>query len=244
MAVLVGYVRVSGDAQEHNNSLPIQREAIKQYCQKHGHMLFNIFEDVESGSTIVERQSFQNALDVIFANLADALIVYRLDRFSRTFLDAEYLKEKLKSRGKGLISIQDTVDIHSPDGELFFQMKTAFAELERKSIKDRCSSGRQKKKLNGGYYGGQPPFGWIARGGCLIEFEPEQKVIRRINALRDEGYTLAIIAAFLNEEGFTTKRNRPWRHPQVQTVLKGIPRVVVESRNYKSNSAADQREAS
>lgn len=226
MAVLVGYIRVSGDSQEDNNSLPLQREAIARYCTRHGHTLFNIFQDVESGATIQERESFQFALDVIFADLADGLIVNRLDRFSRSFIDAEFLKEKLKERGKALVSITDAVDITTPDGELFFQMKSAFAELERKSINDRCEAGRRRKQANNGYYGGGPPYGWIALQGTLVPYEPEQQVISKIFHLKDRGVSLAKIAGMLNAEGVETKRGQPWKRAQVWAVAQGTPAVV------------------
>lgn len=227
MTVLTGYIRVSGDAQEYNASLPLQRKAIEDYCKQNRLTLFNIFEDVCSGSGMDDRQGLQFALNTVFADLSDGIIVHKLDRFSRSSLDSEFCKSKLKEHNKVLISTSDPVDIQMPEGELFFSMKSAFAEYERKSINIRCAAGRARKKAECGYYGGGPPYGWIALHGTLVEYEPEQKGIRRIYTLQREGYSLHRIACIMNEEGYSTKRGRRWKRAQVWAVLQGVPEVVI-----------------
>jgi site-specific DNA recombinase len=143
----IGYVRVSSDYQKDNTSLPIQREEIERYCQRKGYRLFGIFEDVFSAESAQEREGFQRALACIFANLADGMICYKLDRFARRVLDAESVKKELQDRGKKLITVVDTLDLDTPDGELMFTSKacsrstsasrSTFVHLKEESAKDR-----------------------------------------------------------------------------------------------------------
>lgn len=227
MAILTGYVRVSGDSQEDNNSLPIQRQAITDYCNENCHQLFGIFEDVCSGAEFETRQGFQFALQTVFTNLSDGLLVYRLDRFSRKALDAEYLRKEFKEKGKQLLSTCDQIDIQSYEGQFFYQVKSAFAEYERKQIKARCQSGRARKRDGYGYYTGGPPFGWMAKNGTLEEEPGEQQVISLIYSLRKDGLTQRAIAKHLNDLGHKTKKGRDWKQAQVYSVLQGIPGVVL-----------------
>jgi site-specific DNA recombinase len=206
----IGYVRVSSDYQKDNTSLPIQREEIERYCQRKGYRLFGIFEDVFSAESAQEREGFQRALACIFANLADGMICYKLDRFARRVLDAESVKKELQDRGKKLITVVDTLDLDTPDGELMFTFKGMFAEYERKQINLRTSQGRERKRQEGGYLGGAPPYGWRPYKGGLEEVPEEQAVIRRVKQMHQDGMSFPHIARVLNAEGVRTKKRTKW----------------------------------
>ncbi|MBS1991705.1 MAG: recombinase family protein [Cyanobacteria bacterium SZAS LIN-3] len=225
--ILVGYVRVSGDSQADNTSLPTQREEITSYCKKNGYKLFNIFEDVYSAESAEKREGFQDALACIFSNLADGLIVYKLDRFARKVLDAETIKRDLQERGKKLLTVVDTLDLETPDGELMFQFKGMFAEYERKLIYQRCQEGRRKKKEAGGSLGGSPPFGWRPYKGGLVPVPEEQAVLERIRTMADEGVSFTKIANILNAEGIPTKKKGRWHSASFYNLLNGQRRSLV-----------------
>lgn len=225
MAKLIGYARVSGEGQRENTSLPVQMQAISDYCRKHGHELYCIFQDVASAATIEQRKGLTNALELLFSGYAEGLVVYRLDRFCRNFLDAERGRQRFQREGKLLLSISDPVEIDTADGAMFYALKASFNEFERKQIKLRCDFGRQKAKEQGRYIGGQPPYGWVAAGRMLVPEPQEQEVIDEIFRLQQKGYSLRQIAIVLNEFGFKTKKGRTWKSPQVYSVLKSAQEI-------------------
>jgi site-specific DNA recombinase len=223
--VAIGYIRVSSDTQADNASLPAQREAILAYCKSERLQLFNIFEDVQSGEDASSRSGLQFALSSLYAGLADCLLVYRLDRFSRNVLDSESLKEQLKAAGKRLITVGEEIDFESEDGEMMYQFRSAFAEYERRVIRDRCVMGQDRKRAQGGYHAGTPPFGWKAVGRELVLNEPEQETIKLIFMLRAKGHTISAIAWHLNKTGILTKRGKTWGGQQIVNVLNQLAKT-------------------
>ncbi|MBS1991707.1 MAG: recombinase family protein [Cyanobacteria bacterium SZAS LIN-3] len=218
--VAIGYVRVSGQSQADGESLPAQREAIEEYCKSFGYRLFNVFSDVQSGEDAASREGLQFALSALYANLADYLIVWKLDRFTRKFLDAERLKEEFKARGKHLVTITEEIDFAvSDEGEMAYQVRAAFSEFERKSIKERCQLGVERKRAAGKFWAGCPPFGFMAVGRELVPNENEQAVIRLIFDLRRKGAKISGIALHLNQLGIKTKQGKIWGNSQICNVL-------------------------
>lgn len=226
MPLLVGYVRVSGDSQEDNTSLPVQREAILNYCRSSGHELFAVFEDVASGAGTEKRKGLMRALSVIGANLAEGLIVYKQDRLARNAADSESIRLMLDKANKLLLFVVDPIEASTSEGALFFQIKSIHGEYERRVINQRCSAGRERKKQEPGFRFGGSPFGWQAKKGALIEIEAEQKVIRRIFELRSKRLSEYAIAAKLNKEGYKTKRGKPWGGAHVHAVIDTTPRII------------------
>lgn len=226
MAILVGYIRVSGENQKDNHSLPSQRKAIEEYCRLNGHVLFNVFEEVASAEDADKREAFQFALKCIFAGLADGLIVHKLDRFCRKVLDAERLREQFKANSKWLLSVCDPVDLRTDDGELMFQVKNVLQEYERKKIKERCAMGRERKRSLNGYIGGRPPYGYDAIKKTLVPNQTEQAIIKEIFRWRKRNWTISEIAAELNSMGITTKWGKKWGQQQVYRILCDFPEIA------------------
>lgn len=208
--ILIGYIRVSGEAQRNNLSLPVQRDAIVQWCKDRGHFLLDCYEDVESAENASDRAGLQQALNNIFESKADGLVVYKYDRFCRNVLDSEHLKKRFKKADKHLYSVVDQVDWETDDGEMLFQFKSVFAEYERKQIYKRCRAGYERKAMSGGYASGSPPFGYEAMRGNLVKNELEFQAMAAIIDLRAKGVPYTAIAKYLNDNNIKTKRGKTW----------------------------------
>ncbi|HBD3306814.1 TPA: recombinase family protein, partial [Escherichia coli] len=116
--MLIGYARVSTDDQ----NLDLQRDALQATgCGK-------IFEDQISGAK-AERPGIQAALH--FARPGDTLVIWRLDRLSRSLKDLIEMVKHLESKGIGLKSLQESIDTTSSSGMLIFHLFGALAEFER-----------------------------------------------------------------------------------------------------------------
>lgn len=140
--MLIGYARVSTDDQ----NLDLQRDALtKSGCEQ-------LFEDQLSGATS-ERPGLHQAIQ--YARPGDTLVVWRLDRLSRSLKDLIEMVSLLESKGIGLRSIQESIDTSSSSGKLIFHIFGALAEFERNLIRERTQAGLQAARARG-RHGGRP----------------------------------------------------------------------------------------
>ena len=141
--MLIGYARVSTGDQ----SFTLQIDALEEAgCER-------VFQDQVSG-VVNTRPNLNQALN--FARPGDTLVVWRLDRLSRSL---RYLIETvtlLESRGVQLKSLHESIDTASSSGKLIFHLFGALAEFERNLIKERTRAGLQAARARG-RKGGRPP---------------------------------------------------------------------------------------
>ena len=112
-----------------------------------------IFKDQVSGST-KDRPSLEQALH--FAREGDTLVIWRLDRLSRSLRDLIDTVTHLESRNVQLKSLHESIDTSSSSGKLVFHLFGALAEFERNLIKERTLAGLQAARTRG-RTGGRPP---------------------------------------------------------------------------------------
>ena len=136
--MLIGYARVSTGDQ----SLMLQIDALKEVgCER-------IFEDQVSGS-VNRRPSLEQALK--FSRTGDMLVVWRLDRLSRSLRDIIESVTLLEARGVQLKSLHESIDTASSSGKLIFHLFGALAEFERNLIKERTLAGLQGDEREEGH---------------------------------------------------------------------------------------------
>jgi len=140
--MLIGYARVSTDDQ----NLDLQKDALKQAgCER-------ILEDKLSGSK-AERPGLKAAIN--FAGQGDTLVVWRLDRLSRSLKELIEMVTLLESKKIGLKSLQESIDTSSSAGRLIFHIFGALAEFERNLIRERTQAGLMAARARG-RKGGRP----------------------------------------------------------------------------------------
>lgn len=140
--MLIGYARASTDDQ----NLNLQRDALRLAdCEK-------IFEDQLSGAK-AERPGLQAILQ--FARPGDTLVIWRLDRLSRSLKDLIEMVKLLESKMIGLKSLQESIDTASSSGMLIFHLFGALAEFERNLTRERTQAGLLAARARG-RKGGRP----------------------------------------------------------------------------------------
>lgn len=141
--MLIGYARVSTDDQK----LHLQKDALDGAgCEK-------LFSDQMSGAKS-ERPGLQEA--IAYARSGDTIVVWRLDRLSRSMKDLIEVVALLDSKGIGLKSLQESIDTQTPNGKLIFHIFGALAEFERNLIRERTRAGLAAARARG-RKGGRPP---------------------------------------------------------------------------------------
>ena len=209
---VLGYVRVSTEKQVASGAgLDAQREAIERECAVRGYDLLEIVEEHNGISAkSLERPGIRRALEELAAGRADALIVAKLDRLSRSLRDFINTMDRARKEGWALIALDQGVDTTTPQGKAMTQMSAVFAELERELIGARTKAAMAAKKRAGGKRPGPDRI-------------LPADVVRRIVIARERGMSLAAIAELLNRDGVPTARGGAgWWPNTVAHVLRSV----------------------
>jgi DNA invertase Pin-like site-specific DNA recombinase len=142
--MIFGYTRVS-KGEEQNSAL--QREALKEA------KVDRIFDEKASGARW-NRPELQRLMDQL--RPGDVVVVWKLDRLSRSLKDLLILMERIDKAGAGFRSLTEAIDTTTPAGRMMIQMVGSFAEFEREMIRERTLAGL-KAARDQGRTGGRPP---------------------------------------------------------------------------------------
>ena len=134
---LIGYARVSkGDEQSNAAQL---RALAAAGCQR-------VFEEAASGGRW-DRPVLQDMLKQL--RDGDVIVVWKLDRLTRSLKDLLHLIERIKLAGAGFRSLTEAIDTTTPAGRMMMQMVGSFAEFEREMIRERTSAGLAQARAEG-----------------------------------------------------------------------------------------------
>ena len=221
----IGYIRVSTDQQAAEGvSLAAQREKISAYCSLYDFDLVRIEDDAGASASSLQRDGLQRALDALDAGDAEALVVVKLDRLTRSVRDLDTLLTRYFAGGElALVSVAEQVDTTTATGRMILNVLMSVSQWEREVIGERTSAALQHKKAQGEYTGGKLPFGrrLAADGVTLEECAEERVILDVINQLQREGLSLRKIAEELNKRGVSRRNGREWHHVAVSRVIKG-----------------------
>lgn len=174
------YVRVSTqDQAQHGYSLKAQQEALENYSKALGYEIFKIYKDEGKSAKNMNRPQMIKMLEDAENKKFSAIFIYKLDRFSRSVVDAILTIDKLKKWGIDFVSMQDKIETASATGKLMFHMISAFAEFERNMIGDRTKFGMERKAKEGGFIT-KAPKGYILVNKELIIKDQEAEQVRKI----------------------------------------------------------------
>jgi site-specific DNA recombinase len=214
MKSAVGYIRVSTQEQASEGiSLANQRVKIETYCQLNDLELGEIIEDAGKSGKNLNRDGIQQLVSHIKGHKVDAVIVYKLDRLSRSVLDTLTLIETIEKHHMTFHSLNEKIDTGTAMGRFFLNITASLAQMERDLISERTKDALQMK-IHNCERAGQVPYGWqLAEDKkTLLPIEKEQAAIVRARRLKDGGNSYRIICQTLNTEGFKPQSGA-W-HPQ------------------------------
>jgi len=175
MTKIAIYIRVSTEDQAtHGVSLAAQEEALSNYCKTYNYEIYKIYKDAgKSAKSIKGRAEMVKLLKDAEAKKFDAILIYKLDRFSRSLKDLILTIEKLKNWNVDFISLQDKIETNSASGKLMFHIISSFAEFERDIIGERTKFGMEKKAKDGEIQN-RAPLGYMIKDKKMLP-NPETK---------------------------------------------------------------------
>ena len=167
------YLRVSTEAQaDEGYSLAAQAEKLEAYCRMKGIEAFHRYVDGGFSGSNLTRPAVTELIEAIRVGAVERVVVYKLDRLSRSQKDTLYLIEDVfLPNGVDFVSINENIDTGSPYGRAMIGILSAFAQLERENIFLRTRMG-MVERVKQGYWpgGGKVPFGYDydAAQGILV----------------------------------------------------------------------------
>lgn len=214
----VGYVRVSTEEQASQGvSLEAQTEKVKAYASLYDIELVEIITDAGVSAKTIDRPGLNKALAMLEAGEAEALVIVKLDRLTRSVRDLDYLLEKYFADKFSLMSVSEQVDTRTASGRLVLNVLMSVAQWERETIGERTSQALQHKKAQGEHIGGVG-FGYKVTGKKLAQSK-EHEIVTAIVEMRGQGMTLTVIADKLNAEGVKTARGGKWYPKTVSNII-------------------------
>lgn len=217
------YVRWSTEEQGDGTTLEVQRDACRLFIESQGWLFREdllFVDDGYSGSTL-DRPGLNRLRKAVEAGRVDCVVVYKLDRLSRSVLDTVKLVLEEWDGVCFIRSAREPIDTASPTGAIFFYMLASYAEWERSIIRERTMSGKIKRAQQGKNPGFTPPYGY-ARGaerGSLVVDEAEAVLVRRIFREFLSGKGAHTIAGGLNADGLRPRRAKVWHYSTILDMI-------------------------
>ena len=225
------YARVSSDKQDTDLSISAQVRALREYAARNGCQVVRDFVDeAESGRTAA-RPAFREMIALARTKNPpfDAILVWKLNRFSRSRADSITYKALLRNKGIDVVSINEPLD-DSPTGRLLEGVIESIDEFYSANLGQDIKRGMRENASRGFFNGSRPPFGFhrvrVHDGAKLrnkLELDPKDsiaiQIVRRIfdMALKDMG--CKEIAKALNREGLRTAEGKGWGRAAVHKIL-------------------------
>lgn len=197
------YVRVSTENQLENYSIDEQTKRLKAYCLSKGWTVLKVYTDGGYSGGNLNRPALNMMLQDLRAGLAQVVVVYKLDRLSRSQKDTlTLIEDEFLANHVDFVSISENFDTSSPFGRAMIGILSVFAQLEKDQIVERFTMGRIGRSKAGYFHGGgNPPRGYQYIDGKLVVDEYEATLVREVYRCFLEGATINAIYQSLWSRG-------------------------------------------
>jgi len=210
------------------NSLDAQREACEGYIRSQAHLgwqaMPHSYDDGGFTGANLERPSFQRLVTDIEAGGIDVVVVYKVDRLSRSLLDFARVMDQFNQRGVAFVSVTQNFSTANAMGRLTLNMLMSFAEFEREMISERTRDKIAASRRRGKWTGGQIPYGYDVHDRKLVVNPSEAVVVRTAFDSYLAARSLLWVVRALTRKGYlprTQNARRPgWRKDHVARMLR------------------------
>jgi DNA invertase Pin-like site-specific DNA recombinase len=227
------------------NSLDAQRDACEAYVasqRAEGWVpVGDRYDDGGFSGGTLERPALRRLLADIEQGRVDVVVVYKIDRLSRSLMDFTKLVEAFEAHGVTFVSVTQAFNTTTSMGRLTLNVLLSFAQFEREVIGERIRDKVAASKARGMWMGGKVPLGYDVRDRKLEVNEAEAQRVRRVFALFAESGSGAETVRRLRAEGITSRSGRPLDKGDVYKLLN--LRTYVGEVTHKGNIYPGAHEA-
>ena len=205
------YTRKSSDEglDQEFNSLEAQREACAAYIKSQAHegwqMLPGRFDDGGYSGGTLERPALQQLLALIKERRVDVIVIYKIDRLTRSLMDFASLASEFEAHGTSFVSVTQQFNTTTSMGRLMLNVLLSFAQFERELTGERIRDKIAASKKKGMWMGGTVPLGYDAKDRTLIINEGEAETVRTLFRLYRELGAIRLVWLEAQRQGLRTK---------------------------------------
>ena len=205
------------------NSLDAQREAAEAYIasqKANGWVcLPEHYDDGGFSGGTLNRPALRKLLLDCENGKIDVIVVYKIDRLSRSLCDFAELSKSFEKWNVAFVSVTQEINTQTSAGRMMLNILMTFAQFEREMIATRIKDKMSATRKKGKYTGGVSPFGYIAFEKRLIVDENEAPTVRRIFKRYLEIQSPKQIAYELNQDGLKTGTGKEWDTARIYRIL-------------------------
>ena len=195
------------------NSLQAQREACEAYIasqRSEGWVLIrDAYDDGGFSGGTLERPGLRQLLADVEERLVDVVVVYKIDRLSRSLMDFTKLVEVFDRAGVTFVSVTQSFSTTTSMGRLTLNVLLSFAQFEREVIAERVRDKIRASRQKGMWMGGSVPLGYVVQNRKLVVHEPDAAVVRSMFERFLHIGSATVLAQELRAEGVLTTKGRP-----------------------------------
>lgn len=200
-----------------------------------------IYQDNGFSGKNTDRPDFQRMMSDIRANKISKVIVYRLDRISRSILDFSEMMDEFQKHKVDFISATERFDTSSPMGRAMLNICIVFAQLERETIQQRVADAYDSRSRRGYYMGGKIPYGFSKKPTVIdgvktsmYEIDPvEANDIKRIYMLYSKpSATLGDVLREITKDGCINNRGKNWNTARISELMRNPVYVMADVNVY------------
>lgn len=220
--MIVGiYQRVSTQEQVDGYSISEQQERLTNYCKALNWDIFKSYTDPGYTGANMDRPGLQMLINDAKSHKIEKVVVYKLDRLSRSQLDTLYLIEKVfLANGVDFVSVCESFDTSTPFGRAMIGVLAVFAQLEREQIKERMLMGKEARAKEGKYNGSWvTPIGYDYINGELLTNDFEKAQVLKVFEMFFNGVPIKRMIKELKESGYYHKHGY-WNDRTIRNVLR------------------------
>ncbi|WHY76108.1 recombinase family protein [Neobacillus sp. WH10] len=236
---VAAYIRVSTIMQvEEGYSLSAQKERLKAFAFSQNWEIVQFYVDEGLSAKDMDRPELQRMLKGVRKGVFDIVLVYKLDRLTRSVIDLDKLLTEFSEHDVMFKSATEVYDTTTATGRLFIRLVASMAQWERENLGERVRFGMQEKAREGKWTVSTPPLGYNSEESVLKINPTEALIVKEVYSLYLQGMGMHKIARNLNERGLYTKKDKPWAQSTIQYILTNPIYHGTTRYNYRVN--ADQ----
>ena len=209
------YTRKSSEEglEQEFNSLDAQHEACAAYIASQASLgwkaLLKHYDDGGISGGTLDRPGLKRLLDDVEDGLVDVVVVYKIDRLSRSLMDFAKLVDVFDRNGVTFVSVTQSFNTTTSMGRLTLNILLSFAQFEREVIAERVRDKIRASRQKGMWMGGSVPLGYVVKDRKLVVHEPDAAVVRSMFERFLRVGSATVLARELRAEGVLTTKGRP-----------------------------------
>jgi len=239
------YTRKSTDdgLEKEFNSLDAQREACEAYItsQKHAGWIAvrDMYDDGGLSGGTMERPALKRLLADIMVGKVQIVVVYKVDRLTRSLADFAKIVDVLDAHGASFVSVTQQFNTTTSMGRLTLNMLLSFAQFEREIAGERIRDKIAASKAKGMWMGGTVPLGYDIKDRKLVINETEAKLVQQIFGRYVELGSVSLLQAELDIQGYRSKRREGTgaRSTDGRPFSRGILYLILQNCLYRGQVA-------